>query len=75
MEREKTGVPDREKHMYDYVQLLKECHKVEAKYVAIIEDDVLAMDGWFHRTKKGLEEVEKQTQDNGENGCEFLVSL
>jgi len=40
--------------------------------VAIVEDDVLAMDGWFHRTRKGLEEVEKQTQDKGENGFFYL---
>jgi hypothetical protein len=74
-ERERTGVPDREKHMYDYLQMLKECYSVEAKYIAIIEDDVLALDGWFHRTRRGLEDVEKQTQENGENGCKYLAIL
>jgi len=71
-ERERTGIPDREKHMYDYVQMLKQCDSVEAKYVAIIEDDVLALDGWFHRTRKGLEEVERRTMENGKNGFFYL---
>jgi len=71
-ERERTGVPDREKHMYDYVQLLKQCDSVEAKYVAIIEDDALALDGWFHRTRKGLEEIERRTQGKGEKGFFYL---
>jgi hypothetical protein len=70
-ERERTGLPDREKHMFDYTRVLKECESVSSKYVAIIEDDALAMDGWFHRMRKGLQEVEKQTSLNGQNGCEL----
>lgn len=68
-EREGSGVPDREKHLFDYTQVLKKCQSVGAKYVAIVEDDVLALDGWFHRTRRGLQEVERQTKLKGHNGC------
>ena len=69
-ERERTNLPDREKHLFDYTLVLKECENVGAKYVAIFEDDVLALDGWFHRMKKGLQEVERRTKLKGQSGCE-----
>jgi len=68
-ERARTGLPDREKHMFDYTQILRECENVGAQYVAIFEDDALALDGWFHRMKKGLREVERQAKRKGQNGC------
>lgn len=72
LEREKTGIPDREKHMFDYTQVLKECENVGAEYIAIVEDDVVALDGWFHRMRKGLREVERQTKNKGQSGCESV---
>ncbi|KAL2065733.1 hypothetical protein VTL71DRAFT_3403 [Oculimacula yallundae] len=71
-ERKRTGLPDREKHMFDYIRVLKECEDVGASYVAVFEDDVLALDGWLHRTRKALEEVERQTKTNGKNGFFYL---
>ncbi|KIN09161.1 hypothetical protein OIDMADRAFT_48987 [Oidiodendron maius Zn] len=72
MERERTGIPDREKHMFDYTQVLKECENVGAKYVAVVEDDILALDGWFHRMRKGLQEVERRTKMKGQSGFFYL---
>jgi hypothetical protein len=72
-EREKTKLPDREKHLFDYTQVLKECEDVGAKYVAVVEDDVLALDGWFHRMRKGLQEVERRTNMKGRNGCKLFL--
>lgn len=72
-ERERTRLPDREKHLFDYTLVLKECDSVGAKYTAIFEDDILALDGWFHRMKRGLQEVERRTKLKGQSGCEFSI--
>jgi hypothetical protein len=71
LEREKEGteLPDREKHMFDYTQVLQECEIVGAKYVTTVKDHVLALDGWYHRMRKGLQEVERQTKIKHQNGC------
>ena len=50
-----------EKMLFDYMYLMKACYKTEAPYIALFEDDVLAMDGWYHRTRDGLEEAELKT--------------
>ncbi|KAK0108068.1 hypothetical protein ONS95_002889 [Cadophora gregata] len=71
-ERKRTGLPDREKHMFDYIRVLRECEDVGARYIAVFEDDVLALDGWLHRTSNALEEVERQTKINGQNGFFYL---
>jgi hypothetical protein len=49
----------REKGLFDYTYLLKACVDVGSPYIAMLEDDVVAMDGWFHRTKNALSELEK----------------
>lgn len=68
-ERERTGVPDREKHMADYTYLIRACLEHNPKYVVMLEDDVVAIDGWFHRTMAAIQEVERQTQLAGEKDC------
>ncbi|KAL4869008.1 hypothetical protein BDV12DRAFT_168742 [Aspergillus spectabilis] len=50
----------REKALFDYTYLLKSCAAVNASYVAMLEDDILAMDGWYHRTRQALVSVEEQ---------------
>ena len=59
----------REKALFDYTYLLKACSKIDAPYVAMVEDDVLAMDGWYHRTMKGLKTAELQTRRKGALHC------
>lgn len=51
----------REKGLFDYTYLLKACYAREAPYIAIIEDDVIAMDGWYHRTVAGIRQAEKRS--------------
>ncbi|KAJ9649471.1 hypothetical protein H2199_000246 [Coniosporium tulheliwenetii] len=51
----------REKALFDYTYLLKACSAAEAPYIAMLEDDVVAMDGWFHRTQHALDLAEKET--------------
>jgi hypothetical protein len=71
-ERIKTGQPDREKHMFDYGLLLKTCATVNAPYIAMFEDDILALDGWYHRTKAALLEIERLNKLKGITDCENL---
>ncbi|KAF2226422.1 hypothetical protein BDZ85DRAFT_172279, partial [Elsinoe ampelina] len=45
----------REKALLDYIHLLQACQNTGTDYTVILEDDVIAMDGWFHRTVHALE--------------------
>ncbi|KAH0536551.1 hypothetical protein FGG08_006581 [Glutinoglossum americanum] len=49
----------REKGSFDYRVLLRECGKVGAEYVGMVEDDVVLMEGWFERVVRALEWVER----------------
>ena len=60
----------REKALFDYTYLLKSCAAVNASYVAMLEDDVMAMDGWYYRTRQALDSVERQMAEKGESKCE-----
>ncbi|TLS21642.1 uncharacterized protein PpBr36_09560 [Pyricularia pennisetigena] len=64
LEYKRTGVPDREKMMFDYSYAIKACAATKAPYVLYFEDDVAFADGWFHRTKKALFEAEQKTRDD-----------
>ena len=50
----------RAKIMMDYQYLMKSCYATGAPYIALLEDDTLAMDGWFHRSLQGLKEAERK---------------
>lgn len=63
-----------EKALFDYPYLLKACEAVNTPYVLMLEDDVFAMDWWFHRTREALSSAEKQTDDIGASECEFVSS-
>jgi hypothetical protein len=62
----------REKALFDYTYLLKACEAIDAPYTMILEDDVVAMDGWYHRTIGALASAEQQTRALGASKCEFL---
>ncbi|KFY96120.1 hypothetical protein V500_02568 [Pseudogymnoascus sp. VKM F-4518 (FW-2643)] len=51
-----------EKLMFDFLYLIDHCRQTGATWIAMVEDDVLAQDGWYHHTLRGLEEV-KQKHD------------
>jgi hypothetical protein len=72
MEKEK-GV-FREKGLYDYRYLLEECYRVGAANIIMMEDDVLALDGWYHRTINALELARQHTHGKGAADC-VLFSL
>ncbi|KAH3990643.1 hypothetical protein HBH92_100060 [Parastagonospora nodorum] len=49
-----------EKAAFDYAYLLNKCAEQFTPYVAIFEDDTVAMDGWYHRTMTAIHEAEQQ---------------
>lgn len=49
------------KGLYDHSYLLSKCAEQCTPYIAIFEDDTIAMDGWFHRTIITIREAEQQT--------------
>lgn len=69
MEEEK-GV-FREKGLYDYRYLLEACYRVGAPNILMVEDDVLALDGWYHRAVKALEVAQERTYRKGVSDCTF----
>ncbi|KAM5441403.1 hypothetical protein MferCBS31731_003474 [Microsporum ferrugineum] len=69
---EEEGGLFREKGLFDYVYLLKACQAMGAPHVIMVEDDVLAMDGWYHRTKEALIDAERQTKQLGTSNYLYL---
>ncbi|KAG9243970.1 hypothetical protein BJ878DRAFT_442265 [Calycina marina] len=53
---------NREKQISDYTLVLEACIKANSEYVVTFEDDVLALDGWFHRTKAALQGVQAEVK-------------
>ncbi|KAI4611751.1 hypothetical protein J4E83_008002 [Alternaria metachromatica] len=49
-----------EKGLFDYQYLLNKCTEQYTPYVALFEDDTVAMDGWYHRTLGAIHEAEQQ---------------
>jgi hypothetical protein len=57
---EQVGGRAIEKAAFDYSYLLNKCAEQFTPYVAIFEDDTIAMDGWYHRTMAAVHEAEQQ---------------
>jgi hypothetical protein len=49
-----------EKGLFDYSYLLTKCAEQYTPYIAIFEDDTVAMDGWYHRTIAAIHDAEQQ---------------
>ncbi|KAJ5921435.1 hypothetical protein N7466_009761 [Penicillium verhagenii] len=65
LETDEAKLAGREKALFDYSYLLQACEAVGAPYTIILEDDVVAQDGWYHRTRDALVSVETQMQEIG----------
>lgn len=50
----------RNKTIYDYTYLMKECYDTGAQFVAMIEDDTLAVKGWLPFTLQALDIVKER---------------
>jgi hypothetical protein len=63
------------KQKIDYSVLLDECAKVNPNYTMTLEDDVIALDGWYHRTLSALQIAERKTKEMGRDQCKpFFLS-
>lgn len=60
-----------EKQVFDYAYMLEACLKVNASYIVTFEDDILALDGWFHRTKAALRDIDEQVKLLGLEDCKL----
>lgn len=48
----------REKTVHDYTFLLEQCYRTGASIIAMFEDDIIALRGWYARMLKALSDVE-----------------
>ena len=53
-----------EKAAFDYEYLLHECMKSGAQWIMTVEDDVLAVAGWYNRAKSSLDAIAKHTSND-----------
>ncbi|CAG7939760.1 unnamed protein product [Penicillium nalgiovense] len=51
----------RNKTIYDYTHLMQDCYDTGAQYVAMIEDDTLAVKGWLPSALQALDIVKQRT--------------
>lgn len=73
LETDEAKASGREKALFDYTYLLKACEAANTPYVIMLEDDVVALDGWYHRTRDALASVETQSEETGISECEFSI--
>ncbi|KAF2972960.1 hypothetical protein GQX73_g628 [Xylaria multiplex] len=60
------------KQKIDYSVLLTECAKVNPTYTMTLEDDVIALDGWFHRTLDAIRTAVRKTHEMGRDDFLYL---
>ena len=75
LETDEAKASGREKALFDYIYLLKACEATNTPYIVILEDDVVALDGWYHRTRDALASAEQQSEEIGISKCEFSIAI
>ncbi|KAI0435923.1 integral membrane protein [Xylaria telfairii] len=60
------------KSKFDYSVVMEECEKTGAAYILMIEDDVVFLDGWQHRTMKALDVATAKSWEAGEADFFYL---
>ncbi|KAI1174576.1 hypothetical protein F4777DRAFT_553661 [Nemania sp. FL0916] len=60
------------KSKYDYSIALEACVKTGAPYILMIEDDVIFLDGWFHRVTEALDLAAAKSRDRGHPNFFYL---
>lgn len=62
----------KEKRLFDYRFLLKSCYEwTDAQWIAILDDDVLAQEGWYGRTMQALGKIQSQKK-KGNSGRDWI---
>lgn len=52
----------KKKALFDYSYMLRRCLDTNAPYILMLEDDVIAADGWYRRTKAAVQEMENMAE-------------
>ena len=52
------------KSAYDYAYLLEKCFATGAAWLAIVEDDTIAVEGWYPQAITALNQIKKQRKDD-----------
>lgn len=60
MQSQETVKGHKKKALFDYAYVLDKCQDSGASHTLMLEDDVIAADGWYSRMKAGLQELEAQ---------------
>ncbi|KAI0599598.1 hypothetical protein F4775DRAFT_118585 [Biscogniauxia sp. FL1348] len=60
------------KQKIDYAVLLSACARVRPRYTMTLEDDVVALDGWYHRALAALATAARKTAKLGRGPDGFL---
>ena len=60
----------RNKTIFDYTYLLNDCYATGARYITMIEDDTLAVEGWYAFALQALRDIE--TQMHTRTGTEWV---
>lgn len=55
-----TNKDYRKKAVFDYTYVLQRCVDAGTQWITMIEDDTLAVDGWFPRTMEALQKADEQ---------------
>lgn len=63
------------KSKFDYAFVLDECKKTGAPYILMLEDDVVFLDGWRHRTMQALDSTAAASAKSKETSESAAVSL
>ncbi|KAK3681339.1 hypothetical protein B0T22DRAFT_531238 [Podospora appendiculata] len=58
------------KSKFDYSIVMEECTKTGAPYILMVEDDVVFLDGWRHRTMDALDDAAAKSRET--KGAGFL---
>lgn len=57
------------KALFDYCYLLEKCASTKADYIAVLENDVLALHGWYYRMRHVLRSAKIQLHLYGSLIC------
>lgn len=62
----------RNKTIYDYTYLPRDCYNTNSEYIAMIEDDTMAARGWYKQALQALDTVSKTMQTRAQTRWAYL---
>jgi hypothetical protein len=62
MRSQETPKGHKKKALFDYMYTLQACLDTNAPFILMLEDDVIAADGWYQRTKAALTDMQSRLE-------------